>query len=274
MGMDSVFRLSVVMGMTDNLTAPLSGVTNSVTDSTKKLNDAFGTVQKAGTALAGVGAGITTSCLATVTSTFETQDALGELSSLGVTDLKAVEDAAKSFSDTWAGTTKSDFITAAYDIKSGIASLTDEGVAEFTELAALTGKATKSTTEEMGSLFATGYGIYKGAYDDMSDLEFGEMFSAGISTAVKNYKTAGSEMASAISMLGATATNNKVSINSSWNRHRRCWLSRKGSISSQKCNNSGKERMDSIEWSVCSFPSGMGSYRNYNFSGCIYTVVE
>ena len=210
MGMDSVFRLSVVMGMQDNLTAPLSGVTDSVTNTTKKLDDAFGTVQKAGAALAGVGAGITTACIATVTSTFDTQDALGELSSLGVTDLKAVEDAAKSFSDTWAGTTKSDFITASYDIKSGIASLTDEGVAQFTELAALTGKATKSTTEEMGSLFATGYGIYKGAYDDMSDLEFGEMFSAGISTAVKNYKTAGSEMASSIATLGATATNNKV----------------------------------------------------------------
>lgn len=210
MGMDSVFRLSVVMGMQDNLTAPLSGVTDSVANATKKLDDAFGTVQKAGTALAGVGAGITTACIATVTSTFDTQDALGELSSLGVTDLKAVEDAAKSFSDTWAGTAKSDFITASYDIKSGIASLTDEGVAQFTELAALTGKATKSTTEEMGSLFATGYGIYKGAYEDMSDLEFGEMFSAGISTAVKNYKTAGSEMASSISALGATATNNKV----------------------------------------------------------------
>ncbi len=210
MGMDSVFRLSVVMGMQDNLTAPLSGVSDSITDTTKKLDDTFGTVQKAGAALAGVGAGVTTACIATVTSTFDTQDALGELSSLGVTDLKAVEAAAKSFSDTWAGTTKSDFITASYDIKSGIASLTDEGVAQFTELAALTGKATKSTTEEMGSLFATGYGIYKGAYDDMSDLEFGEMFSAGISTAVKNYKTAGSEMASSISTLGATATNNKV----------------------------------------------------------------
>ncbi len=210
MGMESVFRLSVVMGMQDNLTAPLSGAAAQVTDTTKKLNDAFGTVQKAGAALTGVGAGITTACLATVTSTFDTQDALGELSSLGVTDLKAVENAAKSFSDTWAGTTKSDFITAAYDIKSGIASLSDEGVAQFTELAALTGKATKSTTEEMGSLFATGYGIYKGTYEDMSDLEFGEMFSAGISTAVKNYKTAGSEMASSISALGATATNNKV----------------------------------------------------------------
>lgn len=210
MGMESVFRLSVVMGMVDNLTSPLSNMAGDVDGATKKLDNAFGTVQKAGAALAGLGAGITTACLGAVTSTFDTQDALGELSSLGVKDLKAVEDAAKSFSDTWAGTTKSDFITASYDIKSGIASLTDEGIAQFTELAALTGKATKSTTEEMGSLFATGYGIYKDAYDDMSDLEFGEMFSAGISTAVKNYKTAGSEMASSISALGATATNNKV----------------------------------------------------------------
>lgn len=212
MGMDSVFRLSVVMGMVDNLTNPLSSVQDSVSNSTKSMNEAFGTVQKAGAALAGVGTAITGACLATVSSTFETQNALGELSSLGVKDLEAVEAAAKSFSDTWAGTTKSDFITASYDIKSGIASLSDEGVAKFTELAALTGKATKSSTEEMGSLFATGYGIYKGMYENLSDLEFGEVFSAGIATAVKNYKTSGSEMASAISALGATATNSNVSL--------------------------------------------------------------
>lgn len=210
MGMDSVYRLSVVLGMIDNMTAPLSGVTDKVTDQAERINQAFGTMQSAGVALGGLGAGILSVGVATVASTFDTQDALGELSSLGVKDLQAVEAAAKSFSDTWAGTTKSDFITASYDIKSGIASLTDEGIAQFTELAALTGKATKSTTEEMGSLFATGYGIYKGAYEDLSDLEFGEMFSAGIATAVKNYKTAGSEMASSISALGATATNNKV----------------------------------------------------------------
>lgn len=210
MGMDSVYRLSVVMGLTDQLTNPLSSVQSSVIDTTKSLNDAFGTLQKSGAVMTGIGTAITGACLGTVKSTFETQNALGELASLGVTDLQAVEDAAKSFSDTWAGTTKADFITASYDIKSGISSLTDEGVAQFTELAALTGKATKSTTEEMGSLFATGYGIYKGFYKDLSDMEFGEMFSAGIATAVKNYKTSGSQMAASISALGATATNNNV----------------------------------------------------------------
>ena len=208
--MESVYKLSVILNLVDNLSGQMGGVGDSVSGVVNRLNSAFGTMQKAGAAMAGIGAGITGLCMKTVTSTFDTQNALGELSSLGVKDLKAVEDAAKSFSDTWAGTSKSDFITASYDIKSGIASLTDEGVAQFTQLAALTGKATKSTTEEMGSLFATGYGIYKGFYDDMSDLEFGEMFSAGIATAVKNYKTSGSEMASAISALGATATNANV----------------------------------------------------------------
>lgn len=208
--MESVYKLSVILNLVDNLSSQMNGVQSSVSGSVSKLNSAFGTMQKAGAAMAGIGGTITGLAMKTVTATFDTQNALGELSSLGVKDLKAVEDAAKSFSDTWAGTSKADFITASYDIKSGIASLTDEGVAQFTQLAALTGKATKSTTEEMGSLFATGYGIYKGFYDDMSDLEFGEMFSAGIATAVKNYKTSGSEMASAISALGATATNANV----------------------------------------------------------------
>ena len=186
MGMESVYKLSVLLNVVDNLSGQMNTIQGNVSGSIQKLDSAFGTMQKAGAALTGVGGAILGVGTKLVTSTFDTQNALGELSSLGVKDLKAVENTAKSFSDTWAGTSKADFITASYDIKSGIASLTDEGVAQFTQLAALTGKATKSTTEEMGSLFATGYGIYKGAYDDLSDLEFGEMFSAGIATAVKN----------------------------------------------------------------------------------------
>lgn len=210
MGMESVYKLSVVLNMIDQLTAPMGKASQGVGSQLSKLQSSFGQAVLAGGGMTAAGMAVTGGMLKVAGSTFETQDALAELKSLGVTDLKAMEDAAKQFSDTWAGTTKADFITAAYDIKSGIASLTDEGVAQFTELAGLTAKATKSTTGEMTSLFATGYGIYKDYYSDLSDLEFGQMFSGGIATAVKAYKTSGSEMASAISALGGTATSANV----------------------------------------------------------------
>ena len=201
------------MNMVDNITGPMGRISSSVNGGVsrlQKLESAFGGMVKAGTVMTELGSSIAGAALAPVEATFETRRALGELASLGVKDLEAVEDAARSFSDQWAGTSKADFISASYDIKSGIASLTDEGVADFTTLAALTGKATKSTVGEMTSLFATGYGIYKGFYDDLTDLEFGEMFSAGISKSVQQFKTTGSEMAAAIESLGASATNAKV----------------------------------------------------------------
>jgi len=212
MGMESIFKLSVVLGVVDNLSNKMQNINSNVNDSVNNLNTTFQKMQNVGATMSTVGGSIAGAALSTVTATFDTQDALGELASLGVKDLGAVEDAARDFSNKWAGTVKSDFITAAYDIKSGIASLTDEGVAKFTELSGLTAKATKSTTGEMTSLFATAYGIYKDQYSSMSDMEFGEMFSGGLATAVKNYKTSGSEMAGAIQTIGATATNANVSM--------------------------------------------------------------
>ncbi|MEA4933276.1 MAG: phage tail tape measure protein [Lawsonibacter sp.] len=213
MGLESVFKLSLIMNMIDNLTGPMSRVTASTDSSISRIDamsQSFANAAKAGAVMAGVGAQITDASLAPVKATFATQNALGDLSSLGVKDLGAIEDAATKFSDTWAGTTKPDFISAAYDIKSGIATLSDEGVAQFTNLSSLTAKATKSTAGEMSSLFATGYNIYKDYYGNLSDLQFGEMFSAGIAQSVKQFKTTGSGMANSIETLGASATTAKV----------------------------------------------------------------
>ena len=213
MSLESVFRLSLIMNMVDNLTEPMARVTTAAGGSISKLQQmeqAFGGMAKTGMGMAAVGGEITSAVLAPVEATFETRRALGELASLGIQDLDALEDAARSFSDQWAGTTKADFITAAYDIKSGIASLTDEGVAQYTTLAGVTAKATKSTIGEMTDLFATGYGIYKDFYSDLSDMEFGEMFSAGIAESVRAFKTSGSGMAQAIKTLGASATTAQV----------------------------------------------------------------
>jgi len=47
-----------------------------VTNTVNKLNTAFGTMQRAGAAMAGVGGAITGLCMKTVTATFDTQNAL------------------------------------------------------------------------------------------------------------------------------------------------------------------------------------------------------
>lgn len=213
MALESLYKLSILVNLIDRMSGPAAKIQRSVgqtTDKFQQFSTSMAACARDGVVLVGTGKQIAEWSAAPVKSIFATQDALAELESLGVESLGAVEDAAKQFTSTWAGTSKAEFISAAYDIKSGIASLTDEGVTEYTRLAGMTAKATKATIGQMTDLFATGYGIYKGYYEDLSDIEFAEMFSGGISQSVKQFKTNGSEMASAISSLGGTATQANV----------------------------------------------------------------
>ncbi len=213
MGFDNIYRMSVILNMIDNLSGPMRNSSQQTQKALQKLDglsQTFGNITQLGGVTAALGRGMAESVIAPVEATWDTKRALGELASLGVQDLETLEAASRSFSDQWAGTSKADFITAAYDIKSGIASLTDEGIADYTRLSGLTATATKASVGEMTSLFATGYGIYKNYYSELSDLEFGQMFSAGIADSVRQFKTTGSDMASAIQNLGASATTASV----------------------------------------------------------------
>ncbi len=213
--MDSLYNLAVIVSVVDKLTGPVQKMAQVFSNFENKVQKAqgmidFGNRLAVSGALAQGAADKTVRALSgLLTPVVANQAALGELSSLGIKDLGALTSAAQRFSAQWAGTTEAQFISAAYDIKSGIASLTDEGVAQFTTLAALTAKATKATTAEMTSLFATGYGIFKDLYGNMSDLQFGEMFSAGIAAAVQQFKTTGSGMSQALTTLGAAASTAK-----------------------------------------------------------------
>uniref|UniRef100_A0AB39C9S4 Tail tape measure protein n=1 Tax=Aliivibrio phage vB_Alvi_H905 TaxID=3234039 RepID=A0AB39C9S4_9VIRU len=193
------------------------------------------TLRKKNSALMGSAAmdtakiGAATYAISKLTESYgQVASAQGTIQSLGVgaEGIDAITKAAKQFSNQWSGTTQAEFIAASYDIKSGISSLSDVAVGEFTRIAALTAGATKSTTDQMTSLFASGYGIYRKQFEQVGaltvngwasmsaserDMKFGEYFSAGIASSVKAFKTNGSEMSSAISSLGATATSANVS---------------------------------------------------------------
>ncbi|MDZ4042920.1 MAG: phage tail tape measure protein [Eubacteriales bacterium] len=207
--MEALYNLGVMVSIIDKFTGPVRKMTESLASFENQAQKAHNAIELgnkmaiSGALFMAASAKITGSLSRLLAPTVGTQRALGELASVGITDFDALSRAAQNFSSQWSGTTEADFLSAAYDIKSGISSLSDAAVGEFTAMAALTGKATKSTTGEMTSLFATGYGIYKDLYSDLSDMDFGEIFSAGIAGSVQNFKTTGGGMSQALTSLGA-----------------------------------------------------------------------
>ncbi|MBF0169055.1 MAG: phage tail tape measure protein [Alphaproteobacteria bacterium] len=133
--------------------------------------------------------------------------AKGSLAQMDVKDLQKVIEAGRQLEQQYAGLTTEAFVSAAYDIKSGISTLSDEGVAAMTRSASITAKATKAEIGQMTSLFATGYGIFKRQFASMEDGSFGDMFASQLSRAVQLFKTTGEGMQQALENNGATATN-------------------------------------------------------------------
>jgi TP901 family phage tail tape measure protein len=132
---------------------------------------------------------------------------------------------AKEFSNMWSGTTQKEFIDGAVEIKSAIDTLGAEAIGDFTKIAALVAKSTKSTTAEMTSLMSTGYGVYRRQFDDFGkavvagwdkmsaeerDIEFGKYFAAGLVETVNVFKSDGQQMSAALTNLGATATSANI----------------------------------------------------------------
>ncbi len=163
-----------------------------------------------GTMMIGAGLALMAVPVGLIASTAATQKALGEMASLGIKDLRALEDASESFTNTWAGYSKAEFIGAAYDVKSALSSLSDEAVGTFSAMAALTAKATKASIQEMVGTFTTGYGIFKPIMADMTDMEWAKAFSGAMAQTVASFKTTGAQMAEAVKNIGAVAAASNI----------------------------------------------------------------
>lgn len=163
------------------------------------------TMTKYGALTAAAGRIATNKLKSTVLAFKDLEKAQGDLLSVGMSEKGTIPtiEAGKKMMRKYAGVMVDEFAKAAYDIKSGISTLSDDGVAAFTEMATLTARATKSSSEEMTKLFALGHGIFKRM--DESDFDFGKRFSAGIAGAVQIFRTEGSDLTQAISSVGSVA---------------------------------------------------------------------
>ena len=214
--MNGDLGLGIVVSMKDafsqnaqRIRGSMMDLDSTVADASERMTRNLDRIQQ-GTMMLGAGLALMAVPAALVASTAATQKALGELASLGVQDLRAIEDAAESFTNQWSGADKAAFITATYDVKSALSNLSDEAVGVFTSMAAMTAKA---TTQEMVGTFTTAYGIFKPIMADMNDMEWATAFSGAMAQTVASFKTNGTQMADAIKNIGAVAAASNIPLN-------------------------------------------------------------
>lgn len=142
----------------------------------------------------------------------EVEKSQGQLASLNVseTGIYNVTKAAEQYVKKYAGTTVPEFIAASYDLKSGIATLTDESLAKFATLSAKTASATKASTATMNKVVALGHGIFRSQFQ--SDEEFITKFTAASARAVQAFRTDGEDLALGLSNVGASAASMGVKL--------------------------------------------------------------
>ena len=196
--MSNVVNFGIAITLADHFTNRLRGAEGGVTSFTTKL-----------AALSTVSAGIGSKMMGTFgdfTEKFaEVAQKQGDLLSLDISaeGMEAVTNKAIAFSSKWSKMSTEAFVGAAYDVKSGIASLSDEGVGEMTRYALLTAKATKADAATMSKVFAMGHGIFRDEFQ--TDFDFGKKFSATVSASVKRFRTDGADLAAGLSTLGANS---------------------------------------------------------------------
>lgn len=210
--MNKMVSLGVLLSAKDMLSPVFKKATNNLGKFETKMKAAAITATKFGAGSAAIG----TAMLAPLKSFYDdyTQIAKkeGELESLsiGAKGISTITAEAKKFTNQFARISAPEFLTAAYDIKSGISSLSDEGVAKMTAMSSMTAQATKATGSEMSKLFALGHGIF--GKDFAGDFDFADKFSAAISTSVQAFRTDGSDLSLGLSNIGAAAKSMGVSL--------------------------------------------------------------
>lgn len=192
-------------------TKKFDGWKNKLSDINGKLNGVKQNLSDAkGQMLGMVAAGY--SLVKVYSSAANVLKAQGEVATLGVSEkgIQSITQAGQEMALQFGQITAPQFIKASYDIKSGISTLSEAGVKDFTRMAGVTAVATKSSVEEMTKLYALGYGIFR--QDFGSDVQFGKQFSGAIASSVQAFKTDGSDLSQGLANIGSSAKAMGVSL--------------------------------------------------------------
>jgi TP901 family phage tail tape measure protein len=195
-----VEKLMFTVGLTDKTAGPVGAINARIDKLTRNAEKGFRNV---GYGAAGLTAAVFLLNRA-MAPAIEQQRALNEVASLDVNP-KALSTLNKMALRTQAqyGTASAAIIRSAYDIQSAIAGLDGNELSKFTKNSAILAKGTKADASVITSYMGTMYGIFKGNAEKMGNSAWVDQLTGQTASAVKMYKTTGSEMGAAFGSLGA-----------------------------------------------------------------------
>jgi TP901 family phage tail tape measure protein len=210
--MNKLISLGIMLKAKDMLSPAFSSANTTLAKFDTKIKSIGTSMTKIGAGSTAMGAAVLAPMKSFYNDFTDIAKKEGELESLGIgaKGIETITKEAKKFTNQFARISAPEFLNAAYDIKSGISSLSDEGVAKMTTMSSMTAQATKATGEDMSKLFALGYGIF--GKDFTGDFDFAEKFSAAISTSVQAFRTDGADLALGLSNIGAAAKGMGISL--------------------------------------------------------------
>ncbi|WGE32557.1 phage tail tape measure protein [Actinobacillus genomosp. 2] len=194
--------LEYIISLNDQLSTPLKGIMKSIDDIGIRGRDAMTKIGVGVAGIIGAGAGIANAFAPAVAMSNE----LGKIKGLGESEegLRLMRKRAMEFSNTW-GEAATDFINSSYDIKSAIDGLTTEELASFTELSAVTGKATQTQAQTMTDYLGTMYSVL-GASKEADKIKWAEKLMGQTAYTANKFKSDGAKIAQAFQTLGNQAT--------------------------------------------------------------------
>ncbi|WP_346351043.1 phage tail tape measure protein [Oceanimonas sp. AH20CE76] len=196
-------QLMLTVSLVDKVTRPIQGINQQIRETGELGRQSMDRMISGAAGLAASGVALYQALMPAI----EMDNALSEVKSLGVVqqDLDQLSQTATEFSIEF-GKSATEFVGAAYDIKSAMGDLTGDELAGITKSSAVLAAATKADTATVTAYMGTMYGVFKKQADAMGRDNFAAMVAGQTAQAVESFKTTGAEMSAAFTSIGAAGT--------------------------------------------------------------------
>ncbi|WP_019934040.1 phage tail tape measure protein [Oceanimonas smirnovii] len=203
-------QLMLTVSLVDKVTRPIQGINQQIRETGELGRQSMDRMISGAAGLAASGVALHQALMPAI----EMDRALGEVKSLGVAeqDLNKLSQTATDFSIEF-GKSATEFIGAAYDIKSAMGDLSGDELAGITKSSAVLAAATKADTATVTAYMGTMYGLFKQQADAMGRDNFAAMVAGQTAQAVESFKTTGAEMSAAFTSIGAAGTAAGIAMN-------------------------------------------------------------